>query len=323
MIKILHVGLSSNAGGIENVVHSWAVYLPDDIHFDFVNVENKPLAFEEDFKKQGSQIYKIPSRRHDPAGSYKALQEIVRDGQYDYVHFHAMSLSWPEPVLAASAAPGTQAIVHSHMVVDKNMSRKYRMLHKIGAARLAGKDFYCLACGTDAGRTMFGKREFTVIENGIDLKTHGFTAEDRDRIRKELGITPEQKLIGHVGRSGAQKNYPFLIDSFARLHKQHPETRLLLLGNVDKDPEVQGHIRRHKLENAVYCPGYVSSTSPYYSAMDVFFFPSIYEGLSVALIEAQAAGLPCVVSTNIAEEPFPGILQPSADGSAERMLRGC
>lgn len=301
-IKVLQVGLSDHVGGIEKVVDSWYKRLPSDIHFDFTNTSARKLAFEQTFTEGGSKIYRIPSRKADPGGSYRALKYILSGGDYDYLQFHAMSLSWPEPILIAGRSKRTQGIIHSHMVVDRHMAVKYRLMHAIGKLCLSKVEYHEVACGADAGKSMFGNDLFTVIPNGIELGRFRFCEGKRKDIRKKYHISDSTYVIGHVGRPGAQKNYPFIFRTFFELLKNGCDCRLLLLGNIERDPQIQGLMNQYSCKQAVVFTGYVKDTSAYYSAMDCFFFPSLYEGFSVSLIEAQAAGLPCIVSGNISSE---------------------
>lgn len=302
-IKVLHVGLSSNIGGIETVVRMWNRYKESDFVFDFINNDTGKLAFEDEFRASGSRIYKIPSRKSDFRRSYAALDKILKEHNYDYLHFHAMSLSWPEPILIAAKGKRTQPIIHSHMVVDKYMSLKYRMLHTIGKMRLHNVDFSELACGFNAGQSMFTNQNFTIIPNGIELESFYFSENQRIRVRRELGIENNIYVIGHVGRSGPQKNYPFIFKTISELIKAGEDNiRLLLIGDIKDDSEIKKLEMEYSLTPYIIYAGYVRDPSSYYSAMDIFFFPSLYEGFSVSLIEAQTANLPCIVSNNVALE---------------------
>lgn len=301
IIKVLHVGLSSNIGGIETVVRSWHKELPSDITFDFINNGYSSLAFENEFLDSGSRIFKIPSRKANYIESYYAVKKIIEKGKYDYLHFHAMSLSWPEPVLIASNDMYTQAIIHSHIVVDNNISLKYKILHNIGKFRLSNKKYYKIACGENAGKSMFKSKDFIIIPNGIDQDKFRYSKEKRNRIRSLYNIPLNALVIGHVGRPGPQKNYSFIFETFENIVQKHGNTYLLLIGNIKNDKEILSLHEKSKYQHNIIFAGFQCDCSDFYSAMDVFFFPSLYEGFSVSLIEAQSSGLPCVVG-NISKE---------------------
>lgn len=299
--KVLHVGLSNNIGGIETVVRSWHKVLPSDISFDFINNGEGSLAFEKEFLESGSRILTIPSRKTNPSESFNALNRIVNEGEYDYLHFHAMSLSWPEPVLIAAKSKYTQAIIHSHTVLDSNISLKYKILHSIGKLRLKNKNYYRIACGENAGKSMFKSNDFIIIPNGIELDKYRYSQDKRSRVRKDFGISSDAFVIGHVGRPGPTKNYPLIFEAFDESMKRYDNSFLLLIGNIEKDAEIQSLLEKTKYRERVVFTGFQRDCSEFYSAMDVFFFPSLYEGFSVSLVEAQASGLPCVVG-NVAKE---------------------
>ena len=302
MIKVLHIGLSSNLGGIENVVRSWNSMLPDSIRFDFVNNGNEPIAFQDEFERNDSMIFKILSRKDNLAASTKQLKKIIHDGQYDYVQHHMMSFSWPEPLLIAQKSDVSQAIAHSHTAGSKDLSLKYRMLDLYGRWTLEKRSFYKLACGEKAGEDMFHTKDFVVMQNGVDFLKCAFNQEKRDEIRKSYNISKDAYVVGHVGRSGEAKNYPFIIDLFADLIIQKPNSVLLLIGNVREDKQVCDYIRTKGIENKVIFTGVLSDLKKFYSAMDVFILPSLYEGVSVAMIEAQVSGLMCIVSNFVSKD---------------------
>lgn len=301
MIKILHIGLSSNKGGIENFVKNLMTCLPDDIKFDFINVENTPLAYEEYFRKKGSVIYQICPRKKNPIRSRRDLERIILSGKYDYVHHHIMSLSWMEPALIASNN-NVKAILHSHTNIKGNLNLKYKFLHFIGTQQIKNKKIYRLSCSEQAGKEMFSSADFNIIDNGIDLSKFRFNRSFRNEIRKIHSLSDEEIVIGHVGRVSAAKNYPFLIRSFSQLINEHKNLKLMLIGNIQNDEKIKNLIRQNNIENYVIFVGSTDDMNKYYSAMDLFYFPSLYEGLSVSLIEAQSAGLPCIVSKNVSIE---------------------
>lgn len=301
-IKILHIGMSSNMGGIESVLISWTRFKPSNIIFDFINLESKALAYEEELVELGCTIYRVTPRKKNPIRCKKELKEIIINGKYDYVHHHIMSLSWLDPLIIANRIKGTKCILHSHSVINNNLSFKYKILHYLGMKTL--KNIPCLkvSCGDEAGKTMFVGYDYRVIQNGIDIRKFKYRDEYREKIRKKYNIKDEDILIGHVGRPGSAKNYPFLIEVFSQLVRENNNYKLMLIGAVDNDSDVQKLIEFYNVKNNVVCPGRISNTYMTYSAMDLFFFPSLYEGVSVALIEAQASGLKCVVSENVAHE---------------------
>lgn len=160
-----------------------------------------------------------------------------------------------------------------------------------------------LACSEAAGKARFGNRRFTIIKNGIDIEKYVFHAAERNDIRKELHV--ENKfVIGHVGRYSNQKNQEFLIDVFASIIKKEPNSALILVGEGEDRQKLQSKITKFHLEGKVILTGVRDDVSSILNAFDVFLFPSNYEGLCFAMIEAQANGLHCICSNKISQEAY-------------------
>lgn len=304
-IRVLHLGLCPNRGGIETIVHSWWEHIDRQrVHFDFVNVYHEPIAFEDEFKEYDSEVYRIPARKENFGKHKEELKNIIRNGNYDFVHCHVMSLSEPEPVMICEELGlKTQPIIHSHTVAKlSTMSAKRKILHFYGSIRLKGHKYLRVACGQEAGKELFHSHDFTVIENGIDVNDYKFSKEKRRRFRNLYGIGEETFVIGHIGRLDKAKNYPFLIETIAEVKKRRKDAILVLVGDLQGSEMINTLLDKYGVKDSCILTGKLSSTIDAYSGFDVFFFPSKYEGISVSMIEAQASGLLCVVSENIAHE---------------------
>ena len=301
-IRVLHIGLSSNVGGIETVVHSWLKYKPEWLHFDFIQIGDEKIAFEEDFINSGARIYRITPRSANIKKSNKELRDIVEKGHYDFVHHHLMSFSWPEPALVTSKHSNSKIILHAHTVLSGHFSVKYRILHFIGKARLKNAHYIEVACSEEAGKAMDGDDAFAVVKNGIDFTECQYNEIEREKIRAKYGFTTNNVVIGHVGRSAYEKNYPFLLKTFKVVQERIKNARLLLIGDILADKQIQDLIDELSIRDYVTCTGAVRGIRSFYSAMDIYYMPSIIEGVSVSLLEAQASGLTCVVSENVSKE---------------------
>ena len=304
-IRVLHLGLSPNRGGIETIVYSWWKHIDDEkVHFDFVNLYEEPIAFENEFILGGAQVFYIVARKKNPLKHIRALIKIFREKNYDYVHCHVMSLSEPEPVkICKKLQLKTKVIIHCHTAAKlENMTLKRKLLHIYGSFQLKKYNYLKLSCGYEAGRTMFNTSCFSVVENGIDIEKFKFSIEKRNRFRKKYGISPNAFVVGHVGRIDKVKNYPFLLETYSLIKQKNITSVLLLIGDIDGNDDIMKLIKKYGLESNTVFTGKISSTADCYSAMDVFLFPSLYEGISVSMIEAQASGLECIVSENISRE---------------------
>ena len=157
------------------------------------------------------------------------------------------------------------------------------------------------ACGKDAGDWMFGGASYQIINNAIDVAAYTCDPTKRQEMRRQLGLENEF-TIGHVGRFSQPKNHPFLLDIFAALLKKEPDAVLLLVGGGEGMPRIQAKVQELGIAEHVRFLGVRSDVADLMQAMDVFVFPSLYEGLPVTMVEAQASGLPCIISDKVPPE---------------------
>ena len=193
-------------------------------------------------------------------------------------------------------------IAHAHSASqDKNLKYLIKVLAKKNIKKYSDKMF---ACGEEAGKWMFETDNFEVLNNAIDTDLYTYNKEKADKVKKEFSI--ENKfVIGHVGRFNYPKNHKFIIDVFNEVQKVKEDSVLMLVGDGDLRHEIEQKVQDLGLSDKVIFTGVRSDVNDLMQAMDVFLFPSIYEGLGIVLIEAQAAGLKCVISDNI---PKDGVL---------------
>ncbi|MCI8790870.1 MAG: glycosyltransferase family 1 protein [Lachnospiraceae bacterium] len=307
MVKVLHIGLSSNYGGLETVVRNWWNIIKHDrkVGFDFLCNIEKDMAFSEDYISEGCHVHRITPRKRNSFRSYSDIVRILKEYDYDIIHFHMMSYAWFEPIIAAYKYSKAKIILHSHIVNNaNNLVKKDYCLNLFGQTIIKFRNipFYRLACGKDAGTAMFGNGDFFIIENGIDIDRFSFSEANRIEQRNLYGISDEEIVIGHVGNFSVNKNYPYLIDTFYELQKLNSKVKLLLIGDDQIAPCIHERVNQLGINDKVIFTGMVKDTFKYYSAMDIFFFPSIREGLPVSLIEAQISGLSCIVSNAVTNE---------------------
>jgi glycosyltransferase EpsF len=192
-------------------------------------------------------------------------------------------------------------IAHHHQAYGNNILCKLmRIPCKIFAT-------HWLACGEAAaingwGSSALKKGKVTILPNAIDPERFKFSESARREIRAKYGIAEDDFVVGHVGRFYPQKNHEFLIDVFAELHKQKSNAKLLLLGDGPLQEHIKQKVESLGLTSTVIFAGLQKDVAPFYSAMDVFAFPSLWEGLPLTLVEAQYTGLPCVVGENVTKE---------------------
>ena len=292
-------------GGVESVIMNYYRHLDHTkIQFDFICDEDSTRIPYDEIKKLGGRVFLVPKYQKLPQ-HLKALEDLFRKNHYRIVHSNVNTLS-VFPLYAAKKAGVPIRISHSHSTsnvrewkrnIIKNILRPF--------SKRYATDYF--ACSELAGRYLFGSKTFDrgevkIIHNAIDLDKFKFDPIARKNLRKELGIDDETIVIGHVGRFVQTKNHHFLIYAFKKYHNKNPNAKLLLIGTGPLEEKIKAKVKKLNLEDSVLFLGQRNDTNKLYSVMDIFCLPSLYEGLPVAGIEAQAAGLPCVYSDKVTIE---------------------
>lgn len=303
-IRVLHVIGIMNRGGAETMIMNLYRNIDrDKVQFDFVENEGNEAAFDAEIKQLGGNIYRCPryiGKNHFIYTRWWNSFFKAHKGEYPIVHGHIGSTA--AIYLSIAKKHGAYTIAHSHSA--GNGSAMYRMF-AYPTRYIADKFF---ACSKDAGISRYGKTvgndsvRCQVLNNAIDARRFSFNQETRKQVRSELHIAENAIVIGHVGRFVEAKNHLFLIAVFADVRKRDPNAVLLLIGDGERRAEIQAAIAEKHLDDAVILTGVRSNVWDFYQAMDVFVFPSVYEGLPVSLVEAQASGLPCCVSSNVPKD---------------------
>lgn len=232
------------------------------------------------------------------------FRDQLRKSRYDAVWINTMNGAGFLYARVAEKEGVRIRMVHSHNTdVGEGAKTVKRIISRIGSLLWGKYSTVNVACSQDAGRYLFGKRGFTVVNNGIDIEKFRFSKEKRREARLELGVDEQIILLGSIGRIHSQKNPLFQVGVFAELKKILPDSRYLMLGRGDMLDEVRK--RSHELgltSEDVIIHGPVDDPSPYYSALDAFLMPSLYEGFGFAKLEAQCAGVPVISSNGLPAE---------------------
>lgn len=299
-MRILHfvpdIGISN---GIMSAVLNFAKALSGDIFIDVVYFHETQENRKDDIESLGGRVYKIEKPSPSPSylRSLKALFSQHR-GEWSALHINA-------PHFAVFIAPyakkyGIEKICvhcHSSEFSLKGNSKRNELLSLYSKYYVRDK----FACSEEAGKFWYGNRPFTVINNAIDCKKYTFSQAVRERVRNELSLG-SALAVCHIGRTDIpQKNHPFILKAFAALCSMNEPSVLLLIGAVETD-ELKELCQSLGIDGKVRFLGFRKDVSDLLQAGDVFLFPSTSEGLPVSLIEAQAAGLPVVMSDSITEE---------------------
>ncbi|WP_455677333.1 glycosyltransferase [Pseudoscardovia suis] len=311
MKKVLEVfGEPIATGGQETFVFNNLKAMESDaFKFDFLTpytCENNDRR--KDIKRLGGNLYelKCPFR---PGKSRRLIKKPVAaffaQNKYDVVHIHSGSTSVLAIVSQIAKKAGTpKVIVHSHCALEK-ITLLNKINRRLCGMRMKGNvDLYC-ACSEGAALAKFCPEilpKVQIIRNGVDLGAYRRVDSIRQAIRKSLGAKETDFVIGHVGRMTYQKNQEYAISVFNELHSAKPNSQLWLIGDGPDYQTIKNRISELHLDNSVKLLGLIQDTSHYYQAFDAFIFPSRFEGLPISLIEAEAAGLPCIVSDRVSRE---------------------
>ena len=305
-IRVLHVLGSLGLGGAESrIMDLYRNIDREKIQFDFLVHTSQEGHYEEEVKALGGRIFRVPRFKVYNYLTYeRKWKEFFRQhSEIKVVHGHMTSTaSIYLPIARKSGVPMT--IAHARSAgVDPGLKGKLTLALRRNLFR---KTDYCFTCSALAGEAVFGKkamddRRVQLIPNAIEAAKYVYDEKTRNYIRQKLGLEG-QFVIGHVGRFGFMKNHSFLLDIFQEVAKRIPKAVLMLLGEGEEMENIRLKARNMGLEDRVLFLGNQDKVSDYYQAMDYFVFPSLFEGLPGTVVEAQAAGLRCLISDSITEE---------------------
>jgi len=302
-LRVLHVieRIEKNNGVTAVVLNYFRHINKEKVIFDFITHGDSEQDLVKEILDLGGRIYHFPelSFRNLKTCSQKAEMLFRRRG-YQIVHCHIPNAAFI--YLKAARNQGVPIrIIHSHNSKGAETTiKKLRndILHKIGKHYANQK----MACSKMAADYLFGtSRKVFLLNNAIDLEKYKFRNEDRQMIRNKLHLD-EKIVLGHVGRFSLQKNHVFLLEILERLLRKNKNYRLLLVGNGELEKSIKSIAKQKKIQDYIIFAGVQKEVSKYLCAMDFFLLPSLFEGLPVVGVEAQAVGLPCFMSDKITRE---------------------
>lgn len=300
MIRVLQIVTYMGRGGLETMLMNYYRNIDrDKIQFDFLVHRKFEADYDKEILSMGGRIYHF-SRLIPWSRDYrKKLKRFFKlHSEYKIIHVHQDCLSSVALQCAKECGIAVR-IAHSHNSnQDKNLKYLIKRYYMKQIPKYA-TDFF--ACGKDAGDWMFSGHPYQIMYNAIDAAIYAYSFEKADAIRKQLHIE-KNLIIGHIGRFDAQKNHTFLLDIFNECVKITPNAKLLLIGDGEGRVQIQEKAKRLGLQEKIIFTGVRTDVPDLLQAMDVFVFPSLYEGVPVTMIEAQAAGLPCVISDRVPKD---------------------
>lgn len=301
-IRILHVFGRVDRGGAETMVMN--LYRNIDrslIQFDFAVHTNDICDYEEEIIGLGGKIYRFPQFNGINIMKYiKSWRKFLKTHQeYKIIHGHMYSIA--SIYLFIAKRYGIYTIAHSHSTSNgKSIKSTIKDMFCFPLKYICD---YKMACGLDAAKWLFGENvikenSFHLLKNSIKLEDYLFKSEMDERVSNKGRII----VCGHIGRFVEVKNHRFLIDVFFEYHKLNPNSILLLIGTGELEDVIKEYVIKLSIEKVVFFLGLQKNVKEYLSKMDVFIFPSVYEGLPLALVEAQASGIQCFISNTISDE---------------------
>ena len=305
-IIVAHImGKWLRTDGVESVVMNYYRNIDKSkVQFHFICDEDSTDIPYDEIEKLGGKVIVVPP--YQKLFKYqKELYKIFKENNYKIVHSHISTLSI-FPLRIAKKAGVPIRIAHSHSTSNKKEWKRNLIKNILRPfSKVYANVFF--GCSQLSGKWLFGNKAFLngnikIINNAIDLEKFKFNKEKRNEIRKEIGLDEDTILIGHIGRFVTQKNHEFLIDVFDEIHRRKQNSKLILIGQGNLKEKIKQKIKELGIEEYVIFTGQINNVSDYYNAMDIFVLPSLYEGLPVVGIEAQANGLLCEFSTDMTKE---------------------
>lgn len=298
--KVLHIGTSGGRGGIESFILNMSSQIDKDKYNFSIIADCEKAIIEDDFKKIGDVIY-IPAITKNKLGYIKGLWHAINKKSFDIVHIHKNSLSNPFPVLICKMKGIKNIVLHSHNTMPTDGGANV-MIHKLFRKLMQAFSLKRLACSKLAAEWMFGKKKSSdafILRNGVHADKLRFDTAVRAEKRTELGIADETLAVCNVGRLSQQKNTLFLLKIFEELCRQKPNSALFLIGKGPLEDEAKAYAEASEFGNKIHFLGIRQDIPMLLQAMDLFLMPSLHEGLPIAAVEAQAAGLPLLISDTV------------------------
>lgn len=301
MIRILQIVPNMQAGGLETwLMNQYRCIDRTKIQYDFLVHYKKKFFYDDEIYALGGRIYRCSVREDNNLLKYFFfLYHFFKSHpEYKVIHGHMPSFSVFYMGIAKLCGIPVR-INHSHNS-SYNKTVKGYVEHFLTKFVKWNANYY-FACSDLAGKYMYGKSDFTIIHNAVDIDRFRFNIDIRNEVRKDLGIE-SNFVLGHIGRFTLQKNHTFLLDIFKDLLFVKKDAVLLLIGTGELEERIRSKAESIGVADHIIFTGLRKDTDRLYQAMDVFVLPSLYEGLPVVGIEAQASGVPLLVSDSVTTE---------------------
>ena len=309
-IRVLHVvpSLAKDAG-VTSVVYNLTRFSDSTrVRYDFLHhdmLDGNPRHennLDGKFESWGCRVYRVNYASADFLRFIREVHDVMGNvgGTYDVVHCHMPNSAFC--VLREAKKAGVSVrVLHSHLNTSSDrLSHRIRNAPLIAIGRHFANDY--IACSKEAGGYLFRNKPFTLLHNGIDLSKFAYDQVVRDSLRMELGIPSDSRTVGCVGRLSKQKNLSFALRVFGKISKAEPSFRMIIVGDGEEEEDLKRLAVELQIDKKVMFTGIRDDVERFYSLFDCLLMPSLYEGLPVTAVEAQAAGLPCLYSSRVPAE---------------------
>lgn len=284
-------------GGLASVMMNYYRNIDrSGLKIDFASTNDAPKVLTDELSANESRYLQLPPRKNVLA-YFNALKKVCK--VYDVIHVNGNSATAAIELVSAWMAGVKVRIAHNHTT-----KTEHPIIHGL-LLPIFRKSYTCgLACSENAGNWLFGEGNFCVLQNAIDVERYKFSALSRNKIRGEFGIPKDAFVVGHVGKYYQAKNHDWLLEVFYEYQRHHDNCYLLSVGYGGLREHLEQKIEQLGLTRKVILTGERTDIPEMLSSMDIFIFPSIYEGLGMAVIEAQASGLPCLLSDRVPQDVY-------------------
>ncbi len=307
MKYVLQIAAHLTIGGAEKVCRDIGLYgNPEEYETHYVIFDDDIGDFGREVEAKGCKIFKLREPSEDYGEYFRALKKLMSEYRYSVVHAHTMfSIGWV--MLAAKQMNIPVRVSHAHSALIDGSSVVKTVYESVMRRLILSCSTDLVACGEKAGIRLYGEKAYkkrgNLILNGIDTEAFAFSDTKRHEIRNQLNIS-DKLVLGHTGRLAEVKNQAFILKLIPEILKQRENAVLMLIGDGDDREMLENTAKELNIYDKVLFIGNVTNVQDYLSAMDVFVFPSLYEGLPLSILEVQANGLPCIISDTVPHDVF-------------------
>ncbi|MBQ1488899.1 MAG: glycosyltransferase [Lachnospiraceae bacterium] len=299
-MRVLVFGMSGRlTGGIETFLLNMSKFMSSECIFDYVIMDGMNIH-SETIRKNGGKSYAVAPLRENPLRSFAMLYKVIRKNRLSHpvAYFNLFSMVHVVPILLCRIS-GYRIVLHAHNSNLQQNSRLYRFVHKTGRLLLERMKCLRITNSPASAAFMFGKgSKAGIVYNAIDVDRFRFNPGIRKKVREEYGLG-KKIVVGFSGRLSSPKNPLFLVEIFNEFHKLCGDSVLMIAGDGELSEAMKKKVGEYGLTKDVIFLGHAKDVEKYYQAFDLFIMPSHFEGLGIALVEAQSAGLPVVTSKDV------------------------